>query len=223
MSATDVTRPEPLGRPIRGPSAVGGDWRRLLHLTRLLAVTDFKLRFFGSVLGYLWQVMHPLLLFGVLYVVFTEVVPLGEDVVLLPRRAAVRAGAVRVPLRVDQPVGPEPRGARADRPQDPVSAARRPALDRAHRPVPDGAEHAGRLRLPVRLGRTGHAVLARAAADPRAPDRACGRAGGAPVGAVRALPRRQADLGRAAPGDLLRLADLLSDHDRHERRRCAPS
>ena len=31
-------------------------------------------------LGYLWQVMHPLLLFGVLYVVFTEVVRLGSDV-----------------------------------------------------------------------------------------------------------------------------------------------
>jgi ABC-2 type transport system permease protein len=55
-----------------------------LHLTRLLAVTDFKLRFFGSVLGYLWQVMHPLLLFGVLYVVFTEVVPLGEGVPFYP-------------------------------------------------------------------------------------------------------------------------------------------
>jgi len=59
---------------------VGGDLRRLLQLTRLLAVTDFRLRFFGSVLGYLWQVMHPLLLFGVLYLVFTEIVPFGGDV-----------------------------------------------------------------------------------------------------------------------------------------------
>jgi ABC-2 type transport system permease protein len=49
-------------------------------LTRLLAVTDFRLRFFGSMLGYLWQVMHPLLLFGVLYVVFTQVVRIGGDV-----------------------------------------------------------------------------------------------------------------------------------------------
>jgi ABC-2 type transport system permease protein len=64
----------------------------LLHLTRLLAVTDFKLRFFGSVLGYLWQVMHPLFLFGVLYVVFTEVVPLGEDVAFYP--VALLAGLV---------------------------------------------------------------------------------------------------------------------------------
>jgi ABC-2 type transport system permease protein len=80
MNATQTAAAPPRGRPIRGPSAVGGDWRRLLQLTRLLAVTDFRLRFFGSVLGYLWQVMHPLLLFGVLYLVFTEVVRIGGDV-----------------------------------------------------------------------------------------------------------------------------------------------
>ena len=80
MSATQATAAPSHGRPIRGPSAVGGEWRRLLQLTRLLAVTDFRLRFFGSVLGYFWQVMHPLLLFGVLYLVFTEVVRIGGDV-----------------------------------------------------------------------------------------------------------------------------------------------
>jgi ABC-2 type transport system permease protein len=80
MTTTDAAPQDPLGRLIRGPSAVGGDWRRLLHLTRLLAITDFRLRFFGSVLGYLWQVVHPLLLFGVLYVVFTQVVRIGSDV-----------------------------------------------------------------------------------------------------------------------------------------------
>jgi ABC-2 type transport system permease protein len=84
MSATEATPAEPLGRPIRGPSAVGGEWRRLLHLTRLLAVTEFRLRFFGSVLGYVWQVMHPLFLFGVLYLVFTEVVKLGGGVRFYP-------------------------------------------------------------------------------------------------------------------------------------------
>ena len=92
MNVTDATPSAPLGRPIRGPSAVGGDWRRLLHLTRLLAVTDFRLRFFGSVLGYLWQVMHPLFLFGVLYVVFTEVVRLGGGVRFYP--VALLAGVV---------------------------------------------------------------------------------------------------------------------------------
>ena len=35
-----------------------------------MATTDFKLTYFGSVLGYLWSFMQPLLFFGVLYVVF---------------------------------------------------------------------------------------------------------------------------------------------------------
>jgi ABC-2 type transport system permease protein len=66
-----------LGRQIKGPSAVGTDPTRFWHLTRALAVTEFKLRFFGSVLGYAWQVMRPLLLFGVLYLLFTRVLHAG--------------------------------------------------------------------------------------------------------------------------------------------------
>ena len=73
-----------LGRPIRGPSAVGGDFRRFIHLTRTLAVSDFRLRFFGSVLGYFWQLMRPLLLFGVLYMVFTQAIKLGTAVKFFP-------------------------------------------------------------------------------------------------------------------------------------------
>jgi ABC-2 type transport system permease protein len=72
------------GRRIRGPSALGGDWGRFLHLTWTLAVTEFKLRFFGSVLGYLWQLMRPLMLFGVLYLVFTEFVRIGQGVAHFP-------------------------------------------------------------------------------------------------------------------------------------------
>ena len=68
-------------RRIRGPSALGGDTRRFFELTRTLAVTDFKLKFFGSVLGYLWQLMRPLMLFGVLYVVFVQFVRLGGETV----------------------------------------------------------------------------------------------------------------------------------------------
>jgi ABC-2 type transport system permease protein len=70
--------------PIKGPSALGDDPRRLWHLTHTLAVSEFKLRFFGSVLGYLWQLVRPLLVFGVLYVVFTQVVRIGGDVELYP-------------------------------------------------------------------------------------------------------------------------------------------
>ncbi len=65
---------------ITGPTALGGDAARFWRLTWTLAVTNFKLRFYGSALGYLWQLMRPLLLFGVLYVVFTEFVRLGDDI-----------------------------------------------------------------------------------------------------------------------------------------------
>jgi ABC-2 type transport system permease protein len=64
----------------RGPSALGGDFGRAISLTWTLAVTDFKLRYFGSVLGYLWTLMRPLMLFGVLYFVFTKVFAIGEEV-----------------------------------------------------------------------------------------------------------------------------------------------
>jgi ABC-2 type transport system permease protein len=57
-------------RRINGPSAIGGGGRRFAHLTWLVATTDFKLTYFGSVLGYVWSFMQPLLFFGVLYLVF---------------------------------------------------------------------------------------------------------------------------------------------------------
>ncbi|HEY0345364.1 MAG TPA: ABC transporter permease [Solirubrobacteraceae bacterium] len=71
---------ELLGPPIKGPSALGSDWRRFVRLTWALATTDFRLRFFGSALGYLWQLMRPLMLFGVLYAVFSQFLKFGGDV-----------------------------------------------------------------------------------------------------------------------------------------------
>ena len=63
-----------------GPSATSGDWRRFYYLTRTLAVMDFKVRFYDSALGYLWTLMKPLLSFGVLYVVFSLIVRIGDGV-----------------------------------------------------------------------------------------------------------------------------------------------
>jgi ABC-2 type transport system permease protein len=63
-----------------GPSAFGDDLRRFVNLTLTLAITDFKLRYFGSVLGYLWSLVKPLLYFGVLYVVFTIILHIGQGV-----------------------------------------------------------------------------------------------------------------------------------------------
>jgi ABC-2 type transport system permease protein len=70
--------------PIAGPSALGGSFRRFAYLAATLALTDFKLRFFGSALGYLWQLVRPLLLFTVLYFVFTQFVKIGESVTFYP-------------------------------------------------------------------------------------------------------------------------------------------
>jgi len=65
---------------VRGPSALAGDWRRSLDLAVMLAYTDWKLRFFGSVLGYFWSLLRPLMLFGVLYAVFSQIVDVGGTV-----------------------------------------------------------------------------------------------------------------------------------------------
>ncbi len=67
-----------LGQPIKGPRALTDDWVRFWHLTYNIARNEFKLKFFGSVLGYVWQVMRPLLLFGVLYVFFVLIAHVGH-------------------------------------------------------------------------------------------------------------------------------------------------
>ena len=69
---------------VRGPSAVTGDPQRLAALSFTLAVTDWKLRFFGSVLGYVWSLLRPLMLFGILYVVFSEVVGVNAGIANYP-------------------------------------------------------------------------------------------------------------------------------------------
>jgi len=42
--------------------------------------TDFKVRYQNSALGYVWSLLKPLLLFAILYVVFTYIIPLGKGV-----------------------------------------------------------------------------------------------------------------------------------------------
>jgi ABC-2 type transport system permease protein len=65
---------------VSGPSALGGGWRRSLELLLLMSVTNFKKTYFGTVLGYLWSLARPLMLFGVLLAVFTHVFHLGSHV-----------------------------------------------------------------------------------------------------------------------------------------------
>ena len=66
-------------REVRGPSALGGGRRRFFDLLWLMAVTEFKRTYFGTVLGYLWSLVRPLMLFAVLLFVFTKVVKIGGE------------------------------------------------------------------------------------------------------------------------------------------------
>jgi ABC-2 type transport system permease protein len=76
-----VTTPDPGAelREVRGPSALGGGSRRFFDLLWLTAVTEFKRVYFGTVLGYLWSLIRPLMLFGVLLFVFTQVFKVGSE------------------------------------------------------------------------------------------------------------------------------------------------
>ncbi len=51
--------------------------RRNRILLRELVITDFKLRYQGSFLGYLWSLLKPLLLFAIMYVVFVRFLRFG--------------------------------------------------------------------------------------------------------------------------------------------------
>lgn len=53
-------------------------------LLRQLVITDFKLRYQGSFLGYFWSLFKPMMMFGVLFVVFTYIIPTGKDVPHFP-------------------------------------------------------------------------------------------------------------------------------------------
>jgi ABC-2 type transport system permease protein len=64
----------------QAPSALGGGVRRFVELTLTLAHSEFKLRYFGSALGYVWSLMRPLLFFGVLYLFFTQILHIGKGV-----------------------------------------------------------------------------------------------------------------------------------------------
>ena len=66
-------------RPVRGPSALGGGWK-FVELLYLISVTEFKRTYFGTVLGYVWSLLRPLLLFAVLLFVFTKIFRLGSGV-----------------------------------------------------------------------------------------------------------------------------------------------
>lgn len=44
-----------------------------------MVVTDFKVRYQESVLGYMWSLLRPLFMFAILYVLFTYIIPIGKN------------------------------------------------------------------------------------------------------------------------------------------------
>ncbi|HEX4578411.1 MAG TPA: ABC transporter permease [Candidatus Dormibacteraeota bacterium] len=64
MALTSALRP-----PASAPEAVS-TLRRHVNLTLELAWTQFKLKYTGSVLGYFWSLLKPLMLFSILFAIF---------------------------------------------------------------------------------------------------------------------------------------------------------
>jgi len=55
-------------------------YRYSIILLKQLVITDFKLRYKGSFLGYVWTLLRPLALFAVLYVVFVHFLKFGSTI-----------------------------------------------------------------------------------------------------------------------------------------------
>lgn len=59
-------------------------YRYSLVLLKELVVTDFKLRYQSSTLGYIWSLLRPTFLFLILYVVFVKIIPVGNNIPHFP-------------------------------------------------------------------------------------------------------------------------------------------
>jgi ABC-2 type transport system permease protein len=55
----------------------GRTWRQHAHVLYVTAKADYKLKYSGSLLGYVWSVLKPLALFTMLYLVFGHIFKLG--------------------------------------------------------------------------------------------------------------------------------------------------
>jgi ABC-2 type transport system permease protein len=58
--------------------------QRNLNLIRELSITQFKLKYTGSALGYVWSLVKPLMLFGIMYLVFSALLKVGKGVPEFP-------------------------------------------------------------------------------------------------------------------------------------------
>jgi ABC-2 type transport system permease protein len=83
-SETAVLRPEPaMGPPllpIPGPSAFGGTRERFVDLLWLLSVSEFRLQYANTGLGFLWTIIRPLVFFGVIFLILRGVLRFGSNI-----------------------------------------------------------------------------------------------------------------------------------------------
>lgn len=73
-------------REIRGPSAFAGGWRRTWDLLWLISVTEFRVQYTNTTLGYVWSVLKPFAFFGVIYLVISQVLRFGDTIENFPQQ-----------------------------------------------------------------------------------------------------------------------------------------
>jgi len=54
--------------------------KNYFNMVRAIALSDLKLKYQGSLLGFLWSLVKPLLLFTIIYTVFTRFFKIGGDI-----------------------------------------------------------------------------------------------------------------------------------------------
>ena len=77
LRADELELPE---HEVLGTRTPASKLRRFADVTLTLARTDFKLRYLDSIVGYVWSLVQPLLLFLVLWLLWTELFSPGDDV-----------------------------------------------------------------------------------------------------------------------------------------------
>jgi ABC-2 type transport system permease protein len=83
MTSVPETPTIPL-KHVTGPAAFGGDTKRFLQLLVQISKTELKTRYQGAAFGMAWSVAEPLLIFGVMYAVFSSVGRFGGAVPFYP-------------------------------------------------------------------------------------------------------------------------------------------
>jgi ABC-2 type transport system permease protein len=64
-------------------------FQRNVNLVRELSITAFKLKYTGSALGYVWSLIKPLMLFGIMYLVFSILLGAGAKAFDFPVQLVV--------------------------------------------------------------------------------------------------------------------------------------